>query len=1147
MTDHSKEAVESAKANQAYGEAQDKAQAEKSAGSGGSQASSSTITYNAHGDKLVNGEVVQFASQSNLENYRSEQGYNATLNEAGVLDKGIKDTSGNYVGYAPYTVTQRAADRTTPYNENYGYSGGVKVSPIVQSYSKQNPDNITFELSTSKPAKQAREAFSYEFEADKGGVVTPESKDKSFGWSKVGKNQFTRDSGFEIASKESEAKRAEKSTVSFANPKYSDLSHDETFGGPATPQSKALGSKYGAAGKGQLYRDTSSEFTVKGLEEARAKAKTSNFENTAFLASPNKGSSNKTKLMESPIVSSPVETKPPSVQAKNISIDLFENVGIGYSLTGSGKVGRSSQDIAKIKAQQKELALNLFAQEKPGVIFEIKDKQGKLLETTSGQRTRYDFLKATKKYGEDITISPKYDFTPAQFYEYSTKPVETAKSSGSVLDVFRGFGSSLYSAGGSIIGLSASIGGYGLKEIESLKLEKGQVVIADKTSQEKTISDIKYGITYGIKPSSLLQGKIEFKESPSLTHRGETIVKETSTPTNLGANLGSEKPIETKEYYLGTAFGGGALLGAMAEGAYSSVKPLIPFRITTINLPYEEGVKPYSGLTLGYEGSSAKYLIGKAGGKTIVGQPTGEELQLGKLSPTTTRYGFESASGKPIVNKIITDVVTPELEKSGRISKVGALDITETGKEGLPLAVSAPTIPKSEGFGEKPFRNLTSEQGTKLLELVKENKFTVTGSTAEIPFTKTELTSQARDIDIKGVSFGKASKFNEIAAGKLNELALPGQKFEPQGTKLVLFTKSEAGTVNQEKIVEFPQHNEEKLFGESAGIEQDYVFGLRLPTGKSKVGGIKVVEYNYQGMRKIASSTEFHVEKEGGINIRAATGREVKDPAHVYSFYKTKAENYFKTGNFAAGKRLDVIAENYRSRHPELDFSQEFKGRKSSTLFFEAQPQSKSISAITSSSTPVFKSSILGMGSGNLSRVLVLNNSNSGSFGSKNIKGKSLLNISKVSKFSSYRISKSTSIESKISKSLSSKSTQSKIYSFESNIGSKSSKSLSSKTLSMSYTGSKMASSKDNSNNYGGSKSNILSLLNSNLVKSSSYFGKESITSKPITSTNLLPKQGNFGIKRKNKLKEGPTRIFAFNVRNVFSSNLDIKESGGLI
>lgn len=587
-------------------------------------------------------------------------------------------------------------------------------------------------------------------------------------------------------------------------------------------------------------------------------------------------------------------------------------------------------------------------------------------------------------------------------------------------------------------------------------------------------------------------------------------------------------------------------------------KDIIPFRITKIPLPVKEGVPTYSGITLGYEGPRSSYLIGKVGNKLVIGKPTAEELHVGAIEAPSTRYGFESGIGKPVVNNIITDIVVPSLEKSGRITKTGALDITETGKEGLPLAVKAPSTLHNEGFGETPFRNLSKEQTGVLFGFIKEKNLTVTGSTAEIPFTLKGLRSQARDVDIKGVNPKKASKFTTELSSQLQAKALPGQTFEPVAKDFTinLKTQNAAGLVTTEKILEFPQHDvHEGTFGFSEE-DKGYVFGQKTPTGTTKVNGVKTVEFNYQGMRKTASSTELHKGIGESITVRAASGREVKDPAHVFSFLKTKAANYLEIGKVKEGNRLNEIADAFRSRHPELDFSKEFGGVSDTTLHFEniKSPgliksfQSNGVSPKITSGVILSKSSISpsikSSRSSTSSSVFNSKTSKSASSGFSDKSGKSGFSGFSAKSGMSMLI-KSSGFSGKGSKSgISRKSSKSGLSGFSAKSG-KSGKSALSMLSGQSGKSGKSGSSGKSA------VSGLSGLSGSSLI--SGFSGKSGQSGKSNISgfsslyggkgAKKLPKLlANIGRKRNPRTTEGPTALRRLNVHNVFSSDLSIIE-----
>lgn len=796
---------------------------------------------------------------------------------------------------------------------------------------------------------------------------------------------------------------------------------------------------------------------------------------------------------------------------------------------------------APIRAQDKAFRQSLTDVTNAGLGFNIKDSKGNVVATTQGPRAYHDYLAAQKQYGKDVTIEPKYEWSISDYFNKTLLEQPRSTPSGKPNEVISGLINSAKSTGYNLYALGLSTVQFAQKPDKSLNLGFGAKIPYSEQARQNIIGSL----TFGVEPSKLLEGKIVYNQNIKLSEEGQKISEANKEPSYTNVQLGLEKPTKSTEYYSGQALFTGIMAGAMAYG----LKDVIPVKTTTFPLPYTEGVKPARAVTFGTGGENDIILGGRGGGKFFRGPPKAENLNLNKLAPTTSREGFESGTGTPLQNKITTEVAVPALEKSGKLSKTGSLDILETGKEGSKLATTAPTI-QFRGFGEKPFRSLTEEQTPVLLNFLKEKKFTVTGSTAEIPFTKEGFVSQARDVDIKGVKKEKAVKLSEELAGRLQEKALPGQTFEAKGTSVILTTK-DAGLINapktESKILEFPQHEIQQGYGLTEE-EKSFVFGTRVPKEKTKVEGLKIVTYDYQGLRKLASSTELHIGKGGDIIVRASSGREVKDPAHVFSYYKTKASNYFAVGKQQEGERLNQIAENYRSRHPELDFSKEYRSVNApGTLELEQKPS--------------VLSSVGSISSRNISSGLSKSSSvSSGSYGSA-ISARDLVSL----RGSSASISKSKSsslstdmIRSKSLSSVTSKSKQGKYGSVKLSSRGGSSSKLNIFTSKTSSSKSKESGSSTNSSFSGLSGKSANSGKPSGMIIQSGFsglsgsstrsgFSRVGGSSGPLSFSSVTPTKpkillphGDIGYKRQPKAKEGPTALINLGVRNVFASSLNI-------
>jgi len=344
---------------------------------------------------------------------------------------------------------------------------------------------------------------------------------------------------------------------------------------------------------------------------------------------------------------------------------------------------------AQAKTQQKANASYMSNLEYPGNTFVIKDESGKVVGTTSGQRSRYDFLKS-EGYGTkspDIgpytsnTVTPKYNGTISQGIQAVMESKAEPKDIGGILT---DIGKSAASTGAGMVGLGLSALGYGKGTINDLNLsQRLQGKEGNTTSQNynKFKEDISYFVTGGYKLGGLVQGRIEQKDNPSMTQRGESIVSAFPAPTASRGYVNA-----------GTGIFTGAMIGATAYGA-RGLAPLrfesIPLKIVKTpeaspafpNIEYlpEEKTMVSGSLVFGYgrAGFTSKGEV-TFGGRELITE-TASGFRFGRTKPNdifpenyqiaakATR-GEEFATGKPYgVSKLTSHDFLQYAESTGRL------------------------------------------------------------------------------------------------------------------------------------------------------------------------------------------------------------------------------------------------------------------------------------------------------------------------------------------------------------------------------------------------------------------------------------------------------------------------------------------------
>lgn len=277
-----------------------------------------------------------------------------------------------------------------------GYTTDAKVTQQVRDVFSNGPPTredwgseilkakIAGDIETAQTQKaknqQAEQGKSY------GGLETPQSVGKDFGWLAVGtqresigtkifadEKSFTRNSPLENEAKTSENTKATKAYPNYENPEYyNPIKPSDKTGGPETKASAGRSFGWGKLGT-QFTRGSPLEVSTEKSEAIRAQ----------------------NKELGTAITGGKVSHQ----------ILLTENVGMGekVGVKSTSPISSSSNAMS-----ESDFAAMLSGESQKGAVFEILSPSGQILGKTSGQRAYHDYLAAQEKYGQDITITPTF-------------------------------------------------------------------------------------------------------------------------------------------------------------------------------------------------------------------------------------------------------------------------------------------------------------------------------------------------------------------------------------------------------------------------------------------------------------------------------------------------------------------------------------------------------------------------------------------------------------------------------------------------------------------------------------------------------------------------------------------------------------------
>lgn len=276
---------------------------------------------------------------------------------------------------------------------------------------------------TEKNLEQRQKNLEAEQTQKGGGIETPQSAGKSYGW---GITQNVRNTNAEKALGASEAARAAKYYKSTSNPDYASggqpLNGLQTFlsmggqisrsqfqkssdlqqplGGVATALSSKLSDSLGWVATGQNRRGSQQEEQVKAFEALRGQV-TEKGNPLIFTKPPSVSNAKNQKAADSFDLAGSNNTK--------YEVNFFESVGLSDSLAGGTKPTSSSGVLS-----QKEFVAKLSQEEKNGAVFDIYTPSGTLIKTTSGQRSFFDYEKAQLSFGQGTYLITRYPKAEAE-------------------------------------------------------------------------------------------------------------------------------------------------------------------------------------------------------------------------------------------------------------------------------------------------------------------------------------------------------------------------------------------------------------------------------------------------------------------------------------------------------------------------------------------------------------------------------------------------------------------------------------------------------------------------------------------------------------------------------------------------------------
>lgn len=592
-------------------------------------------------------------------------------------------------------------------------------------------------------------------------------------------------------------------------------------------------------------------------------------------------------------------SKPKEKYVREVKEDPYVKFigGLGYTQP-SGQKYTVESDESKFNRELSSLTGK-------GAIIDIYDKQGNKVGETSGQRSRYDIMKATQKYGE---VQVKHHYTNDTLYN----AIANAPNTG--------------------IGVT-NIGGYkfaypdvyeaGANFVKNLALE------VPRLGGMLASGFVKSGGRYFGQPEQDY-GINEITNKFVVENRGETA---------LGI-ITSGEPNTRSKSFLATSLGldiASMVLPFKAKIPFVNVARFGETEVVTVSIG--ERVKPLFSIAQGKISKGFDITsIGKQGFKNIA-----ESYNV------KAKGGAEIDALGETASKILTSEKSlKKLQMAGILTKQDVM-LIKAGKVAVKESSKLPNKVFRD-LGNQPFENIKAGKETQATkEFFKENKIVVEGSAIDIPTFLDRYVSQAGDFDVKVKNNLLAKQLGESYVEKLKPTLPKGTELKAEGSKSIQIIRYEFDK-KVGKVGEFLSE-EDDATGQLSKTGK--VFGIKTDTGKMIVEGIKMKTGKFQINRRIASITSMQ-PKGAGIEISPPINKpgigttRAKDFPRAYAGIITRAFIARSKGQIARALKLEQAAATIKLvGSKKINFDEFFKSRKTVGFIHEGEtPPSNLISNV---------------------------------------------------------------------------------------------------------------------------------------------------------------------------------------------------------
>ena len=350
-------------------------------------------------------------------------------------------------------------------------------------------------------------------------------------------------------------------------------------------------------------------------------------------------------------------------------------------------------------------------------------------------------------------------------------------------------------------------------------------------------------------------------------------------------------------------------------------------------------------------------------------------LSKGEFNPIAR--GYEVYTGEKAQTRFNVGVVE-ERVRQGKMTPDDLAKMRET-KEGVDIVQKYGASKAQQSMGDTPLQALNKEQNLSVISAIRNLQSPINfaklrtrigaigGSGSEQVTLRKQFTKEAVhdfDIDVK------SEKIAQRGAKTVFEKVQEGDKFQissGRGTKVEVVKEGQP-----DEFVEFLSPKD-VLKGNLEAQKSGQRFGYKYRSDKlSKLfkrpikdpeHGVKVRDPKDQLLAKASSTISIQgksTEKfkgeaglweakqnkmiEQGIEHIAAPALRGKDEIGLYRHFKSQAVDIRESGRIKEADRLDEIAENLRSKNPELDYNENLSGIGRTT---NAPEEASSISLIS--------------------------------------------------------------------------------------------------------------------------------------------------------------------------------------------------------